>query len=694
MASKQLMRWELITALAARCKEARYLEIGVQSGRTGAQVKATRKWGVDPKPYRRAGSHYHRLDRTTSDKFFKTLSPDERFDVVFIDGLHHGEQVYRDTLNALEHLAPGGTIVLHDCNPQKEIEQRIPHTTQRRWNGDCWKALVGLRSERDDLQAYVLNADEGLGVVRRGPSVPIKLSKPWQKLEWNDLVEDRVRLLGLVPPVYHTTPVFLNNFNCLEWLKAMVSWLLAHGHSNIHVVDNDSGWKPLVEWYDGAARELPIYVHRLDRNVGKYAPWHTGLVKKYAERGGYYLVSDPDLDLSGVPGDALSHLREILDAHPESTKVGLGLRVNDIPADAMIGTEAIVWERRMWKKEVAPGIYRAPVDTTFALYRTEWPNPMAATWSDLRCDHPYVARHMPWYLTPATMTDEDRFRYDQTRYGKAVHRSGYWGRAVANVADGKNWNAPSDARFNRWASTIKAPRQCEREWRVVIPSNSALRLRKSVNAILMAHPDVCPSRIVVVDDGAKVEWSADDPAVTWVRGITPFVYARNLNVGLRASAPFDVVVMGDDCLPQTPDSFHRLFSESSIVSAGIQGIVGNEMQRWQPNQTGRVTSGQRICFVCVYIARSVIEKVGFLDEAFVGYGGEDTDYCWRAQQNGFALEIERGVHVKHNHGRGMNSGWRSKPDVRRHFLENRRRLLEKWPGRTWSDEHQVEESRA
>ena len=60
----------------------------------------------------------------TSDEFFEQNK--EKFDIVFIDGLHHSEQVYKDILNSLNILNEDGTIICHDMNPTEEFRQIVP----------------------------------------------------------------------------------------------------------------------------------------------------------------------------------------------------------------------------------------------------------------------------------------------------------------------------------------------------------------------------------------------------------------------------------------------------------------------------------------------------------------------------------------------------------------------------------------
>lgn len=168
-------------------------------------VEATEKWGVDPAPGKIPGRDpeevYTKLFRQTSDDFFESLADPERFDVVLIDGLHLKEQVYRDATNSLRHLTNRGLLVLHDCSPENEAMQIVPRR-QKHWNGDCWKALVRLRSEHPELFCRVIAEDQGVGVVIPRPPgkliTDLILDKTAFDLQYSDLEADRKRLLGVV----------------------------------------------------------------------------------------------------------------------------------------------------------------------------------------------------------------------------------------------------------------------------------------------------------------------------------------------------------------------------------------------------------------------------------------------------------------------------------------------------------------
>ena len=79
------------------------------------------------------------------------------FDVIFLDGLHEYSQTYRDLVNSLDHLAPGGFILVDDVYPNDEFSF-IPNQEQAfqqralsvapnplhdySWHGDIFKVIA------------------------------------------------------------------------------------------------------------------------------------------------------------------------------------------------------------------------------------------------------------------------------------------------------------------------------------------------------------------------------------------------------------------------------------------------------------------------------------------------------------------------------------------------------------------------
>ena len=165
-------RWDIINGLIQKNNYKNYLEIGVQNPASNFdKINCQNKVGVEPKQkdwFRGTKPTFE----GTSDEYFESIKDsDIKFDIVFIDGLHHDDQVLKDIENSLNHLSDNGTIVCHDCLPTTEkMQERDDHGGE--WTGDVWKAIAELRVERIDLDIKVVNTDYGCGIIRRGTNIP------------------------------------------------------------------------------------------------------------------------------------------------------------------------------------------------------------------------------------------------------------------------------------------------------------------------------------------------------------------------------------------------------------------------------------------------------------------------------------------------------------------------------------------
>jgi hypothetical protein len=137
--------------------------------------------------------------------FFKMNQ--DTFDIIFIDGLHEANQVFRDVQNSLKYLNPNGTIVMHDCSPRGYKNSAIYPMldTMIPWCGDTWKAVVALRMMKE-IEIIVIDIDFGVGVIRRRPNLH-PLEEKWQKylsvnpismLDYNHFIHHKEELLRLV----------------------------------------------------------------------------------------------------------------------------------------------------------------------------------------------------------------------------------------------------------------------------------------------------------------------------------------------------------------------------------------------------------------------------------------------------------------------------------------------------------------
>jgi hypothetical protein len=184
-------RIEIINALIKKNKYKTYLEIGVntpaQPGYSHTSIEVETKEGVDP--------NVDTTYRMASDDFFTKNK--KFYDIFFVDGLHIFDQAHRDITNALNFLNPGGTIVVHDCHPRREITQR-PIRASSVWHGDVWKAILKLRMERPDISIYTIDADEGCGIIKKGAQELYKVETGVDPYTYEYFKKHKKNILNLI----------------------------------------------------------------------------------------------------------------------------------------------------------------------------------------------------------------------------------------------------------------------------------------------------------------------------------------------------------------------------------------------------------------------------------------------------------------------------------------------------------------
>lgn len=187
-----IKRHDIINRLIEKFNYKKYLEIGVFDGFNIQKIIAPHKDGVDPGV---EGVIPPEVNYPmTSDQFFARLNKDIKYDIIFIDGLHHANQVIVDIKNALEHLNVEGVIILHDCNPPNEQIQKIPRETIA-WTGDVWKAFVSFRLNNPQVNSFTIDTDWGLGVIKFTSEI---LNFSINDVSWNDFDQNRKKYLNLI----------------------------------------------------------------------------------------------------------------------------------------------------------------------------------------------------------------------------------------------------------------------------------------------------------------------------------------------------------------------------------------------------------------------------------------------------------------------------------------------------------------
>ena len=215
-----------------------------------------------------------------------------------------------------------------------------------------------------------------------------------------------------------STPIIINNFENLHTLRPMVDHLKHKGYTNIIVLDNQSTYPPLLEYYATS----PCTVVRLERNYGHLALYRCGKLDHIIENS-WYVYTDPDLDVKTLPADFIHTFIRLHQEHGLSadTKIGCALRIDDIPARYQRARDVRAWEAQFWTAPV-PGaavpMYRANIDTTLALHP---PGYRRHGMQACRVAGPYTVRHLPWYYDVKNLPENEIYY----RYRKTAE-TGHW----------------------------------------------------------------------------------------------------------------------------------------------------------------------------------------------------------------------------------------------------------------------------
>lgn len=204
-------------------------------------------------------------------------------------------------------------------------------------------------------------------------------------------------------------PVIIISFNQYTYLKNLIDYLLNHEFKKIIIVDNNSSYKLLLKYLKEISNNKEIEVIRLNKNYGHRVFWLApNLYERYAK--GYYILTDPDiLPMSNKPMAYLSLFMQALNTSIEATKVGFSLKIDDIPNTNRNKEKIQEWESQWWTKRISNSLYKANIDTTFALYRPKYHTKSGRFLQGIRTAPPFVAKHESWYIDNDNLTEEQNY---------------------------------------------------------------------------------------------------------------------------------------------------------------------------------------------------------------------------------------------------------------------------------------------
>jgi hypothetical protein len=222
----------------------------------------------------------------------------------------------------------------------------------------------------------------------------------------------RFAFSGSCIPDHYDIPIVINNRNRFTFLKMQIDDLKKRGYNNITVLDNNSTYPPLLDYY----KTNPCKIIYLKRNLGYDALEKIPLYNEL--RKNYFVYTDPDiLPIEDCPDNFMELFLETLRKKPQVQKVGFSLKIDDLPDSYNKKTQVIEWEHKYYSKKIGEYFYEAPIDTTFALHRPYATISTKGRLKMYRAAFPYIAYHLPWYNDSENLSDEENYYLDHVEIG-------------------------------------------------------------------------------------------------------------------------------------------------------------------------------------------------------------------------------------------------------------------------------------
>ena len=223
----------------------------------------------------------------------------------------------------------------------------------------------------------------------------------------NAFCENPLEYALAIPQTFSVSeiPIFINSRDRLGTLKILLDWLKRAGQRRIYILDNDSTYPDLLEFYRHLdENESTVQVLRLKKNFGHTALWDSKVLEILHVDTPYVYTDSDVVPSEDCPLDVLGDLMQVLRKYPFLKKVGLALKTDDITYfDAEKTREA---EKRFYLYEIEPELYFGAVDTTFALYRNYRHYNLYVS---ARTTGKKTARHLPWYYDYGNLPEDERY---------------------------------------------------------------------------------------------------------------------------------------------------------------------------------------------------------------------------------------------------------------------------------------------
>jgi GT2 family glycosyltransferase len=153
---------------------------------------------------------------------------------------------------------------------------------------------------------------------------------------------------------------------------------------------------------------------------------------------------------------------------------------------------------------------------------------------------------------------------------------------------------------------------------------------------------------IIVDDGSPLlSGFLKDAADVYIRHNTNKGIAPSWNDGMRVARGEYIVVINDDIV--VPHDW-LLGLKKPFLDFPDTGVSAPAVWHIPDHPTGIVENYKWFPGYCFMLSKNTIEKVGYFDETFVPYNGEDVDYWYRTMKANLKLMRNYDVVINHKEG--------------------------------------------
>jgi hypothetical protein len=206
------------------------------------------------------------------------------------------------------------------------------------------------------------------------------------------------------------TKIVILNRDRFNPIKEQVEVLISKGYNNITIIDNQSTYQPLLDWYKQS--DLDVFYNTVTPNSNQafkdlISIGHTKFCDIIKD---WYVFNDSDIiPLDTVPDTFIDDLIYYAKKY-NRTKVGMSIKIDDIDLSYPLNAWVHSYESTYWTNGIHDDsgieLYPHPIDTTFAVHA---PNTLPV-WSDntLRVGIPYIVKHAPFYYDPNNLPEDEK----------------------------------------------------------------------------------------------------------------------------------------------------------------------------------------------------------------------------------------------------------------------------------------------